>query len=71
MGVKVEEKDGKNINRVTSKVVDKATQSGRKPRKIKRRRKISQNSKKVHGKKDQGMVKYGTPPEEVHPEAQK
>ena len=71
MGVKVEEKGGKNINRVTNKVVDKATQSGRKPRKIKRHRKIVQNSEKVDGKKDQGMIKYGTQLEEVHPEAQK
>ena len=63
--------DRNYCNRITKKVVDKGTQNGGKPAKKKKHKKMAQNSEKLHNNEDQGMIKYGTPPEEVHPEAQK
>ena len=53
------------------KVTIKVHQSDKKRKKKKKHTKIVHNSSEVHRKRDQGMTKYGTPPEEVHPEAQR
>ena len=53
------------------KVSENGHQSDKKKKKKKTHTKVANISGKVQGERDQGMVKYGTPPEEVHPEAQK
>lgn len=62
---------GQYCEKMGTKVGEKEDQIGIKRENKKKHVKISHISDKVHDRKDQGMIKYGTSPEEVHPEAQK